>query len=138
MSWRSRRQAARKRRQEILRDVRQNGWPSRTRRDLLDKASRVKAATVEHAQRVAERGRQAGRATARKVLELQQMAGLHRRVVKRSLQTTLHPDHPDFRESDRQWREGYREVAAELLPKSYLPRIRHTEGQLQEDIEAGA
>jgi hypothetical protein len=114
MSWRQRRQAARQRRQEILRDLRENGWRSFAAR----KGQQVRQVVAQGTGKAFAAGKKA----AHHVLSIQRAAGLNRKLVERSARSVVMDSEPRHQSPGHQkWVNGYaKEVRArmpDLLPE---------------------
>ena len=118
MSWHRRWQAARQRRQAILRDLRENGW-----RSLRNGTANV-ARVVSQAQ---SKAMASGKAMARKVLSIQRAAGLNQKLVERSARSVVLDQEPRHQSAGHSaWVQGYaaevRERVPGILPEPPKPR----------------
>lgn len=112
MSWIQRRQAARQRRQDILRDLRENGWPG-LRRELRNRGERVARVVAQ----APGKAMASGKATARKILSIQRAAGLDEKLVRQSAKSVIYDSEPRHQSLGHQrWVEGYAAEVRERLP----------------------
>ena len=112
MSWIQRRQAARQRRQDILRDLRENGWPG-LRRELRNRGERVARVVAQ----APGKAMASGKATARKILSIQRAAGLDEKLVDRSARSVVYDQEPRHQSRSHQaWVAGYAAEVRQRLP----------------------
>lgn len=108
MSWRRRLQDARQRRQDILRDLRENGW-----RSLRNGATNVARVVSQ----VPAKAVASGKAMARKVLSIQRAAGLNQKLVERSARSVVNDQEPRHQSPGHSaWVAGYAAEVRERVP----------------------
>jgi hypothetical protein len=122
MSWADKMRQARQRRAEILRDLRENGWPG-MRRAVGVKAVKVRRVVAQ----APGKAMASGKAMARKVVSVQRAAGLNRKLVERSAQSVILDQEPRHQSRGHTvWVAGYaaeiRERVPGVLPEPPKPR----------------
>lgn len=109
MSWRQRRQAARQRREAILKDLRERGWRS----FLADRGQQVKQVVAQ----APGRAFAAGKKAAQHVLAIQQAAGLSEKLTRRSALSVVADHEPRHQSAQHhQWQQGYADVVRAKMP----------------------